>query len=264
MIKQLVGLTKTHNGKHVPLLLYLWSILVWSMERDLRRIQRWECILGDSPGNGPARALQNRKNTRARTLENLVAQPRVTARPDLHTRLSNSDKPSWFFSLLIKSEPFQQSWWAFASCKEMLDVLSMFLLEWKILIDNLEKCSVYHLAWNPFASTEFFSRVIDDLPVVNADGPSHTFSSWPLSGTEHSGARPRLSGLSAGPSSARPSCFPQQSGCCVSLHQSLLPLVAPSRFVNLKSCGDLLSSLPHPPWGDTSAKHLCLSPWLPS
>lgn len=200
MIKQLVDLTKTHNGKHVPLLLYLWSILVWVIERDLGRIQRWKCIVGDSSGNGPAYALQNRQKTRVRKLENLVTPPRVIARPDLHTCLRNSDKSSPFFSLLIRWEQFEKSWWVFASCKEIFDILSMFLLEWKILVDNLEKCSVYHLASNPFASIEFFSKVTDHLLFANSKGPSHTLSSWLLSSTEHSRAL-GLEALSAGPSS---------------------------------------------------------------
>lgn len=53
----------------------------------------------------------------------------------------------------------------------------MFLLEQKVLIDNLEKCSVYHLASNPFASIEFFSKVTGDFLVADAKGSSHALSS---------------------------------------------------------------------------------------
>ena len=72
MIKQLIDLTETHNGKHVPLLCSLWSTLAWSVQWDVRKIQSRERLLGHGQGNGPICAFQNRKDMRARKLENLI------------------------------------------------------------------------------------------------------------------------------------------------------------------------------------------------
>lgn len=46
-----------------------------------------------------------------------------------------------------------------------IDPSSVFFLEWKIMIDNFEKYSVYDRASNFSASVEFLFKVTGDLPV---------------------------------------------------------------------------------------------------
>jgi hypothetical protein len=75
MIKQLVDLTKPHDGKHVPLL-YPWSVLIW----DLRRIQSWDCTLGKGQENDLIVYVFQRN-------PHHLAQ--VTVKADLHIHLRN-------------------------------------------------------------------------------------------------------------------------------------------------------------------------------